>query len=114
METKHTPEPWRGGGCCVYDANGRLVGDLSEACVYGHTPDQVEANTNHIVSCVNALAGLNPEAVRDAVEALKSLLQYEGVVVEYMGALGNVDAEQKTTKQFTTARDALAKLEDVK
>jgi hypothetical protein len=72
---RHTPEPWTAGGCSIYDANGHFVAELSEACLLGHTADQVEANTNHIAACVNALAGKDPEGVADAVEAFRAIIE---------------------------------------
>ena len=108
---KHTPEPWN-----VYDSKPKQV----RICRVGEERiDQgaiatfaASADAWRSILCVNALAGLNPEAVSDVVEAFKKLLQYEGLVVQYMGELGNMQAEQMTQDVFTAARAALAKLEE--
>lgn len=44
---------WFDGGCVVYDGDGRLVADLSNAIPCGMTPDEVEANAKLIVAAVN-------------------------------------------------------------
>lgn len=122
METNHTPEPWGVSVALSGSENDRgfdIFGDYKHIARVspmikdsrGNASHEGKANADRIVACVNALAGLNPDGVRDVVEAFKSLLEYEGLVVEYMGALGNVDAEQKTRKQFTAALAALDKLE---
>ena len=85
--SKHTPEPWKlgrkdpstqyigiyapgigpnfnGGRIAIVD--GRLIGS-------GISAAEHEANARHIVACVNACAGINPEAVPDVVNALRYL-----------------------------------------
>jgi hypothetical protein len=71
---KHTPEPWE------YD--GRSHSLTTVHCIMagprqiGHAHDfltvddgnQAKANAARIVACVNACAGLNPEAVADVVK----------------------------------------------
>ena len=121
--SKHTPEPWEYGtfpkwqpGRSNYHVvrpqgefpHGGWIADFGYPC-----DDVAEANAQRAVACVNALTGLNPEAVPDVVAALRGLLRYEGIVVEYMGGMGNLDAERNTQQQFTAARAALAKLEQV-
>jgi hypothetical protein len=78
MRVEPSQRPWRSGGCCVYDANGRLVADLSPACSSGHSPDQVEADTEHITSCVNHLDGFNPVAVPRLVATVKEMIRRIG------------------------------------
>ena len=84
----HTPEPWKYiqsgqmifakcvGGCGQRDSEFRLA----DVRGWGHLQyrkdgeQMQDANGKRIVSCVNALAGLNPEAVNGVVEALKQAL----------------------------------------
>lgn len=109
--SKHTPEPW----CKLNDCGTVKIWGPQGDCVavnIGCSCDN-EANADRIVSCINNCAGINPEAVPEVVAALRGLLRYEGIVVEYMGGMGNLDAERNTQQQFTAARAALAKLEDV-
>lgn len=110
--SKHTPEPWTGP---FYRSD---VGPDDEYFIDYWGVDGVgkfdnEVDAQRAMACVNACAGINPEAVPDVVEALRILLRYEGIVVEYMGGMGNMDSERNTQQQFTAARAALAKLEDV-
>lgn len=98
VKQKHTPEPWGLAG--RYEPESEIVGsdgyevaevaemaispswqaenpDVHWGCYEGESfversDDEVAANAARIVACVNALAGLNPEAVRDVVEALKT------------------------------------------
>jgi hypothetical protein len=76
MNTKHTPEPWHIGGFrpelpMVYGSDGQVASDCSR--ILRRSPEEQKANAERIVACVNALAGLNPEAIKDVVEALESL-----------------------------------------
>lgn len=97
MNTKHTPEPWR-AGCDdeeTEEANVIMAGNIVVARVEddeqirrkhnkgkvekaGSTAaadslDEVDANARRIVACVNALAGLNPEAVKDVVDEISNI-----------------------------------------
>ncbi len=46
----HTPTPWVSGGCVVWEKNGDMIADLASP---RRPPDETEANTEHIVRCVN-------------------------------------------------------------
>ena len=65
-ESKHTPEPWPTDMRGIVFANGAL------ACGYVARNSEPYHNSNRAVACVNACAGINPEAVPDLLEALKS------------------------------------------
>ena len=79
---KHTKGPWRvdpeirtndRGIDYINGFDIRADGYEIVGCE-GITGGPVEAaNAARIVACVNALEGYNPDAVRDAVEALRSL-----------------------------------------
>lgn len=118
--SKHTKEPWEVIGrqvarkpfCRVSIA--KVVFDHVEECreyvadFTGVSTDagieKTEANAARAVACVNALLGLNPEAVGEAVEALEKIVEY-----------WNGDANDKAMldaceHNVETARAALAKL----
>ena len=40
---------------------------------YGDDPEEAEANANRIVACVNGCAGINPDAVKELLEAVKAM-----------------------------------------
>ncbi len=77
----HTPEPWgiadRFGACNVSASGGRSIcstgGYQNNSLDSGDVRIENEANAARIVSCVNALSGLNPEGVRAVVEAARKL-----------------------------------------
>ena len=74
--TNHTPEPWSQMGCGIY-ANKRLIacfGDDDDSGISAEI-EQI-ATTKRAVDCVNACAGINPEAVKDLVAELESLADY--------------------------------------
>ena len=100
--SKHTPEPW----AVETELNHHIVSSDGKYIVFfgwEQFPENYEANRARIIACVNALAGLNPEAVPNVVEALREAINWAegyaqgGVIPEYLKA----------------ARAALAKLEDV-
>jgi len=47
-----------------------------------------EVNANRIVSCVNALEGLNPEAVKEALKYAVALMGQWDSVMEYIAITG--------------------------
>ena len=90
-DVKHTSEPW---SAAKTTPKGYRAGTFYECRIqYGTTKpgntiavvhmggdgalysaeDGVQANADRIVSCVNACAGINPEAVPEMVEALREL-----------------------------------------
>lgn len=114
--SNHTPEPW----CKLNDCGTVGIWGPQGDCVAvnnGCSCDN-EANADRIVACVNACAGLNPEAVPDVVEALKQcereLLQMRiedaaRWTPDYKKQLEHAESGLTIIK----ARAALAKLEDV-
>jgi hypothetical protein len=89
--TKWTKEPWdakfekMGGYDCMTDAfkihsGNKLIADLDLA-MQSHE-DEIEANAEHIVSCVNALEGLNPEGIKEVVEAARETVNFLRVYQE--------------------------------
>jgi hypothetical protein len=103
MSLNHTP-----GKVTVADLE--LV-DESGRSILNHPLEQCFANINHAAACWNALDGFNPEAVPEMVESFKALLQYEGLVVQYVGSTISLNAKRSTQRQFSAAREALFKLE---
>jgi hypothetical protein len=77
-EGKHQPEPWEYDSmrCTVVDEKGEKVvlDGFSLACGAGWG-DLPESNRRRIAACVNALEGINPEAVKDMVEALDAIIK---------------------------------------
>lgn len=79
-QEQHTAGPWivrKGHGLCFIEApkaEGMVY--ALEVCGDDYTGygDEVrrEADMRRIVSCVNALEGLNPEAVREVIETLEN------------------------------------------
>ncbi len=112
--TKHTPEGWRvktkkernlndfGMPVAQTIGGNYFIGNLMDWGAFDE-----KANADRIVACVNALAGINPEAVPDVVAALRGLLH--GVD----GAFGRMGIEP-FGPAIDAARAALAKLEDTK
>jgi hypothetical protein len=72
-ETKpaHSPEPWALVENYIVSVNAKP--DSNAVCVMDEEWDAPQPNGQRIVHCVNALAGLNPEAVADVVAALESI-----------------------------------------
>lgn len=70
--TKHTPGPWK-----KYDGRNCIeIGSRSSHVVTFHDGPgggNDHANAARIVACVNACEGINPEAVREMLEALKEI-----------------------------------------
>lgn len=78
----HSKEPWSVGPFAGHASSGdRLV-----AACNGHfnntrgeeVDNENHANAARIVSCVNALAGLNPDAVAGLVEAARDVMDWAG------------------------------------
>ena len=70
--SEHTKEPWVtgkwGDGSSGYGLTNVIAPD-SEVII---ATDVIEGEATRIIACVNACAGINPEAVPDMVEALKT------------------------------------------
>ncbi len=69
--SRHTPEPWEisDNGTSVFN---REHDDTVCHCESGISANLDFDNAGRIVACVNALAGMNPEAVPLMIEALKA------------------------------------------
>jgi len=67
-ETQHTPEPW-------YDNRHAIWSTVGGSPLAQTTSTKDSAR---IVACVNALAGLNPEAIADVVHALEMITDPDG------------------------------------
>jgi hypothetical protein len=66
----HTPEPWQVSALSIgHNGNGPYTYPL------GRDSETAVANAARIVACVNALAGMNPDAVADVVAALEETLR---------------------------------------
>ena len=117
---KHTPEPWgipdvgTDKGYVLVSAGGPqtnwngMIASFDAGNMARSGTEGLE-NAKRAVSCVNACAGINPEAVPEMVKALEDLLEESAYFTkqrrsEYGESYGNgTDAEQQ-------AREALAKL----
>ena len=68
--SKHTKEPWR--AIEYIDPQWQIHGSTGEFHVIALTAQgNDEANAKRIVACVNACAGINPDAVKDLLQACK-------------------------------------------
>ena len=93
MSIKHTPEPWKAHKNLIQGADGRWIAELEDM-----DWDVDVSNARRAVACVNAMAGLDPEAVRELVEAVE----------KYTEDL--LSACPDTTDSFNQMSDALAKV----
>ena len=97
--TKWTPEPWEVDEFRVDDWRIKKP-DGKGGCWWiaevSGSPDNAEANASRITSCINALAGLNPEGVRELVDAVWGVMEYED-------ALQNAAGGQETFDRLRTA-----------
>jgi hypothetical protein len=95
MSTKHTPGPWDSENKNVWSENGLNADQSNLATTHGPF---AKANAERIVACVNACDGIaDPSAVKDLLEALRTLVQMTGNVGQIERFLD------------TTARAAIAK-----
>ena len=122
--SEHTPEPWH--ACSAHDGkcpcNGVLAIDgtsiasffaTDDRSVYGVTEqcagfEEGHANRHRAVSCVNACAGINPEAVPDLLAVCKAITEGDGSDPE----MGHTDewTEAEAFRRFQSlARAAIAK-----
>ena len=74
---KRTPGKWDATGKSIFKKHWLIISASCHEYVAEDCPivptDEQEANAARIVACVNALEGYNPAAVRDVVEALRSI-----------------------------------------
>lgn len=69
--SEHTKEPW---AVAPSNDGGQHIGNVDGMVVIY----QNRKNMDRIVACVNACAGINPEAVPEMLEALRGIL--DGIV----------------------------------
>lgn len=73
---EHSPEPWRDDNGTVRDRDGRYVMGLIRAITDESLNENMgpsEDNTDRIVACVNACAGIPSEDLKGAISVLKVL-----------------------------------------
>ena len=80
---KHTSEPWEitvgfdrstvSGGTSE-SGSAHVIADVRHSTAY--RAGEGEANSRRIVACVNACAGINPEAVPDLLKLAKAMLLF--------------------------------------
>jgi len=75
MSTKHTPTPWHNQSDwkSIYSEDGCFIATVVKMPTYKNKIEH-SADSDRIVSCVNACAGLNPEAIPGAVKALEDFI----------------------------------------
>lgn len=83
--TAHTPEPWESSGDIIVNRQitiCKMAWDFGgDRHANGTLPwKTAEANMERIVACVNACAGINPEAVPMLLAACKAVLNSDGVI----------------------------------
>ena len=74
--SEHTKGPWRTGyryPCRIISYVGNIPASTCLPEDEGTESDEQKANAARIVACVNACEGINPEAVPDAMEALRNI-----------------------------------------
>lgn len=80
---KHTKEPWTVNGYAIEQDTNK------KAWVIGWVEHQenadAEANADHIVSCVNACAGINPEAFPKLLTVLKKIVADGQFEIDHCG-----------------------------
>lgn len=80
---KHTPEPWKWVGDILTNGDIDILWAGDDGRSYGmHSAelimDNEEADKARIVSCVNACAGINPEALPAFISAVENLRDMKG------------------------------------
>jgi hypothetical protein len=114
MQTKHTPEPWITGGVFNPDSPNATMNIWSEPPEGKQSgviiaKDMKVADARRARACVNALAGLKPEAIKDVVEALEKIANLKTRSFgDYYSAQDALDEDE--VKDI--ANEALAKLKE--
>ena len=76
-QAEHTKEPWSVDPISTWSIRGD--GHKVVTCASNEDGDALDnANAAHVVLCVNACAGLNPEAIPAAIEALEKIKEGDG------------------------------------
>ena len=121
-DTKHTAEPWRKvrsqdrlNPHDIGIARDGIQAVLAECYAEFHAkgdvrPAECEANAARIVACVNALAGLNPEAVPALVEAAEAV---DGAFTTWLAEYATGPDEGRALRSITALRAALAAVKGV-
>lgn len=109
MTTKHTPEPWvlnKWQG--IEDARGMTIEVCGVALPTGRVPEDHtgHANAARIVACVNACAGINPDAVPDLLAALKDATALLDAIAK---GYPDIAMDTRVTKARIRHRAAIAK-----
>ncbi len=99
MLTAHSPEPWHAGArtpgirgerdpadCAIFDAEGFRCasGEEMRPIVPDVALRRKRLNAARIVACVNACAGINPEAVPDMLGILDAIVLGNGMLTRAM------------------------------
>lgn len=116
--SEHTPEPWESVKALSGSENDRgfniyggaqFIGRVSPMIKdkRGNASEEGIANADRIVACVNACAGINPEAVPDVLEALKGMCD----AYKELCLMSGYNFHQSGGSRYTAARAALAKAE---
>lgn len=105
MAEKHTKEPWK-----VSDFDLTTIYPAKEGSSLlfqaNRTRRTSHANATRAVACVNALAGYEPDAVREVLEAAKR------VVLRREETKDGVDSWVKLGQAIVELGEALARLEE--
>ena len=75
--TTHTPTPWAVRGSRIYDGNDEETAVATRASPRNRA--HTKETAARIVACVNACAGIPPEAVKDLRSVLTNALEWWGV-----------------------------------
>lgn len=98
--SRHTPEPWNlvtspFDELEVRGPNSQFVAQCLSADSVSNPPlvnETRKANAARIVSCANALAGMNPEAVKSCLEKLQYACDYPLAMAQNSGFRQEVHA----------------------
>jgi hypothetical protein len=110
--SEHTPGPLeylgkdRNDQPQLIGRDGQLVAVCAHECLTSREPE-AEANAHHIIACWNACEGLNPEGVRELLEAAKGGLEFAEDQEDVTGS-GYPNAAMQLASQL---RAAIAKVE---
>lgn len=75
MKTEHTQEPWAVVSGAIVTETGVPIASMDRETGNGTQPVERDDNAKHIVACVNACAGIDPEAIPKLIAALEVATQ---------------------------------------
>jgi len=104
MEKNHTAEPWSVGTWADKVGVWGKAGDCIAVCDGCSLGDANPSNAARIVTCVNACAGINPNAVPGLVAALEQLVKEVEAIIED----GTLPPKANNHDSMIAARAALA------